>query len=248
MGVQQKIWARIYLWSCIVKSGTCSDTLRAGLHWNAEHLNEWNNLGIKTRIVSYANAQHFQGFYLPPRYPNTEHFNKTPKSIGMFLTLLANIPGFNLHWNNSVSMQERILALILFLISFKRWAFEWCQKEAMSVRCVGVIVYMIKLASKCERTTKHDTQTKCKRASTQTQTREGVNANTTNATSKQREKQIWQANNICQQMWVLPLKVFDGDFCFVHGWSCWRLRSYLVGVDFGFVRGNSCWQNSTQGG
>ncbi len=29
----------------------------------------------------------------------------------MFLPLLANIPGFNLHWNDSVLMQERIMVL-----------------------------------------------------------------------------------------------------------------------------------------
>jgi hypothetical protein len=120
-------------------------------------------------------------------------FQYDSNRIGMLLPPLASLPGFNLNWNNSISMQERILVLILFLISFKRWAFEWYQKEATSTRCVVVIIQMIKSASKCNRNTKYDMLIKCKRASMQTQMREGINANTTNATSKHRTKQTWQA-------------------------------------------------------
>ncbi len=46
---------------------------------------------------------------------------------GNVSSLLANIPGFNLHWNNSVSMQERIMALFPHSeqVLHKRLAFEW---------------------------------------------------------------------------------------------------------------------------
>ncbi len=77
-------------------------------------------------------------FYLPLRYPNTEHFNKTPTGLDCFFhswqtyqdsiyvgTIVCQYRKFKLHWNNSVSMQERVLVLIPFLIwSFKCWAFE----------------------------------------------------------------------------------------------------------------------------
>jgi hypothetical protein len=47
----------------------------------------------------------------------------------MILPLLVNIPGLNLHLNNSVSMQERILASIPDLTYIETLAFQ-CRKES----------------------------------------------------------------------------------------------------------------------
>ncbi len=77
-------------------SGTCSDTLRAGpspkclaFEWrkqssNAEHLNEGNNPGAQTRIVSSIQMLCVSPFYQPPRYPNAEHLDMTPTGLENF--------------------------------------------------------------------------------------------------------------------------------------------------------------------